>query len=114
MKELKKQSQQKYNTLTRVYNQAIEKIDSQILGFRLFRRKILLWITCTKQLLTILELQHTLAVKISNTELDKDNLREIEDIVSVCTGLVTIDKESNIIRLVYYTIQEYFEQMQNQ
>ncbi|KAH0558820.1 hypothetical protein GP486_004540 [Trichoglossum hirsutum] len=30
------------------------------------------------------------------------------DAVSVCAGLVTIDQESKIIRLVHYTTQEYF------
>src|SRR5436305_14863573 len=29
--------------------------------------------------------------------------------VSVCAGLVIVDKESDIIRLVHYTTQEYFE-----
>src|SRR4051812_2859517 len=29
--------------------------------------------------------------------------------VSVCAGLVTVDEESKIIRLVHYTTQEYFE-----
>jgi hypothetical protein len=33
--------------------------------------------------------------------------------VSVCAGLVTIDEESNIIRLVHHTTQEYFERSQN-
>ena len=31
--------------------------------------------------------------------------------VLACAGLVTVDEESNIIRLVYYTTQEYFERM---
>jgi hypothetical protein len=34
--------------------------------------------------------------------------------VSVCAGLVTIDEESEIIRLVHYTTQEYFEETQRQ
>lgn len=29
--------------------------------------------------------------------------------VSVCAGLVTVDEQSNIIRLVHYTTQDYFE-----
>src|SRR5947209_3497666 len=29
--------------------------------------------------------------------------------VSVCAGLVTFDEESDVIRLVYYTMQEYCE-----
>jgi hypothetical protein len=30
--------------------------------------------------------------------------------VFICARLVTVDQESDIIRLVYYIIQEYFEQ----
>jgi hypothetical protein len=41
--------------------------------------------------------------------LNGDNFYDVEDIISVCAGLVTIDEESNIIRLVHYTTQEYFE-----
>jgi len=33
--------------------------------------------------------------------------------VSVCAGLVTVDKESGIIRLAHYTTQEYFERTQD-
>lgn len=96
------------------YDKATERIDSEMPGFRLLGRKILSWITCAKRPLTTSELQHALAVKISDTELDKDNLREIEDMVSACAGLLTIDEESNIIRLVHYTTREYFERTQNQ
>ncbi len=32
--------------------------------------------------------------------------------VSVCAGLVTVDEESNIIRLVHYTTRKYFERTQ--
>ena len=35
----------------------------------------------------------------------------MEDVISVCAGLVTIDEESSIIRLVHYTTQEYFERV---
>jgi len=46
------------------------------------------------------------------SDLDDDFLPELEDLVSICAGLVTIDKESNIVRLVHYTTQEYFERKQ--
>jgi ankyrin repeat protein len=55
------------------------------------------------------ELQHALAIELGETSLDEDNLPQIEDMVSVCAGLVTVDEESEIIRLVHYTTQEYFE-----
>jgi hypothetical protein len=37
---------------------------------------------------------------------------QIEDMVSVYAGLVTVDEESNIIRLVRYNTQKYFERTQ--
>ncbi|KAM7210536.1 hypothetical protein V8F06_014081 [Rhypophila decipiens] len=47
--------------------------------------------------------------QIGAPELDYDNIPEIEDILGACAGLVTVDEESNIIRLVHYTTQEYLE-----
>ena len=47
------------------------------------------------------ELRYTLAIKLSNEDLDKDGLFNIEQLISVYTGLVTVD-ESDEIRLVYY------------
>jgi hypothetical protein len=81
---------------------------------RLFYRSeiandVLSWITCAKRPLTTSELRHALAVEIGESELDEENLPEIEDMVSVCAGLVTVDEESDVIRLVHYTTQEYFE-----
>jgi ankyrin repeat protein len=52
-------------------------------------------------------------VEVGEAELDKENLPQIEDMVLVCAGLVTVDEESSIIRLVHYTTQEYFERTQN-
>lgn len=44
----------------------------------------------------------------------RDNLPQIEDMVAVCAGLVVVDEESGIIRLVHYTAQEYFKWAQTQ
>jgi ankyrin repeat protein len=75
--------------------------------------KVLSWITCAKRPLNTLELQHALATKVGKSKLDHGDLPHIRDIVSVCLGLVTVDEESNIIRLVHYTTQEYFKRTQN-
>jgi hypothetical protein len=53
-----------------------------------------------------------LAVEEAKLELDEENLPEIEDMASVCAGLVTIDEESEIIGLVHYTTQDHFERTQ--
>jgi hypothetical protein len=80
----------------------MDRIEGQLQDQEELAKQVLSWITCTKRPLTILELQHALAIEVGNSELDKENLPQIEDMVSVCAGLVTINKQSRIIRLVYY------------
>ena len=90
----------------------MERIEAQDADSRELAEHVLMWIICAKRHLIIVELQHALAVEVGEPELDEENLPQIEDMVSVCAGLVTVDEESNIIRLVHYTTQEYFEQTQ--
>lgn len=94
----------------RAYEEAMERIEGQAADSRKLARQVLSWITCAKRPLTTSELQHALAVEVDKPELDEENLYQVEDMVSVCAGLVTVDEESDIIRLVHYTTQEYFEQ----
>ncbi|EMD61140.1 hypothetical protein COCSADRAFT_345266 [Bipolaris sorokiniana ND90Pr] len=44
-------------------------------------------------------------------KLDEEYLPTINRLRFLCAGLFTIDEESNIIRLVHYTTQEYFERI---
>ncbi|KAF2195041.1 hypothetical protein K469DRAFT_543196 [Zopfia rhizophila CBS 207.26] len=91
------------------YKEAMERIEGQVTDSQKLAKQVLSWITCAKRRLKTPELQHALAVEIGASKLNDENLPEIEDIVSVCAGLVTIDEESDIIRLVHHTTQEYFE-----
>jgi ankyrin repeat protein len=90
----------------------MERIQGQKPGFRLLAEKVLSWITCANRRLTTSELRHALAVEVGKPELDDENSPQIESMVSVCVGLVTVDQKSGIIRLVHYTAQEYFERTQ--
>jgi ankyrin repeat protein len=87
----------------------MKRIESQVVDSHTLAMQVLSWITCAKRPLTILELRHALAVEEGELKFDEENLPEIEDMVSVCAGLVTVDEESEIIRVVHYTTQEYFE-----
>ena len=61
------------------------------------------------ELMSIKELQHALAVKVSDKEFDKDRIPSLKVILGNCLGLVTVDKETSTVRLVHYTLQEYFK-----
>ena len=90
----------------------MERINGQVIDFKRLANQVLSWIVCAKRPLTIRELQHALAVEVGESQLNKHSLLEIEDMVTSCAGLVTVDEESGIIRLIHYTTQEYFEQTQ--
>ncbi|KAK4212166.1 hypothetical protein QBC37DRAFT_389070 [Rhypophila decipiens] len=104
----------KVQTLRRAYDDAMVRIVGQRPGFKDLALRALSWISCATRPLTTVELQHALAVEIGAPELDYDNMPEVDDILGACAGLVTVDEESDIIRLVHYTTQEYLENTRSQ
>jgi ankyrin repeat protein len=104
---LSKQSQ----TLENAYEDAVKRLRSQLPGDAALATRVLTWIIYAERALTTSELRHALAVELGQANLDEDNVLDIEDIVAVCAGLVTVDKKSDIVRLVHYTTQEYFKSM---
>jgi hypothetical protein len=93
--------------LDKAYNDTVNRIENHGQGIRELAKKVLFWIVHATRPLTTEELRHGLAVEVGTCRLDEKNLYLIEDIVSSCAGLITVD--SNIVRLVHYTTQEYFQ-----
>ncbi|KAB8225326.1 hypothetical protein BDV33DRAFT_231663 [Aspergillus novoparasiticus] len=92
------------------YKNVMSRIEGQVADQIELAKNVLAWVVCARQQMTVLQLQHALAVEIGENYLDQDNLPEIEDMVSVCAGLITADARSGIVRLVHHTAQRYFEQ----
>ena len=99
-----------FKGLGQAYKGAIQRIDDQLEGFRFLAKQVLGWLTYAERLMSITELQHAIAIELGEREFDKDNLVDPSELVSVCAGLVVVDDQSNVVRLVHYTTQEYFEQ----
>ncbi|KAF5242673.1 hypothetical protein FANTH_8582 [Fusarium anthophilum] len=99
----------KIQALSQAYDQLMERIYNQRQGYKELAQKVLLWIVHACKPLTTVQLSHTLAFDEVRSVYDEDNIPELQDIISVCNGLVVVDKESDIIRLVHYTAQQYFE-----
>src|SRR5256885_10560565 len=72
------------------YEQAMKRIDGQEEGFRELARRVLSWLIHAKRPLTATELQYALAVRVGMKELDKDFVPEVEVLLSICAGLVTV------------------------
>jgi len=67
----------------------------------------LMWISCSAHPLKAEELCHALAVEVGTTDLSIDNSPSTRTLLSCTLGLVTIDEQSSIVRLVHFTLQEY-------
>ncbi|KAF4626169.1 hypothetical protein G7Y89_g11992 [Cudoniella acicularis] len=71
--------------------------------------KILYWINYAPRPLTVDEIQHALAVRHGDRNLDPDGFLDEDMLVAVCCGLVTIRKESRTITLRHDSVREHFE-----
>ncbi|KAH6867775.1 hypothetical protein B0T10DRAFT_596896 [Thelonectria olida] len=91
------------------YDQTMERIENQRPAHKHMAFQALQWIANSKWPLSVPELLHALAIQKKAKYLDPDDVPTTNCVLSLCGGLVIHDKESNIIRLVHYTAQQYFE-----
>ena len=89
------------NAVTRIKDQSDQDAELAV--------KLISFVFYAKRPLATDELLHALAVEEGDTELDKTALSEIEILLSISAGLVTLNKKSKTIELVHFTLQEYLE-----
>jgi hypothetical protein len=94
------------------YHATMERILAQGKGPSEKAKKILAWILCACRPLSTLELLHALAIEPGDTEIDEDNILGTEQLLDICAGLVTIDEQSDNVRFIHYTTQEYLQRNQ--
>ena len=103
--------------LDKTYDEAKARILGQGEDNLELAKQVLGWIMNAKRPLTVVELQHAIAVTIDDRQIDETylfteaDLFSEGDLVFVCAGIVTVDPQSNVIRLVHYTTEEYFERL---
>ena len=98
--------------LDTMYEETVRRIYEQNQDDVSLAEKVLSWITFALTPLTVTALQHAVATMLleeGSNDIDEDDLPDEDVLLAVCAGLVAIEKESNLIRLVHFTTQEYFE-----
>src|SRR2546430_1357309 len=93
--------------LNNTYKDSIERIEGQCEDYVTLAMQTLSWIFCARRPLQVEELRHALAVRPLDISFDRSGLDEEDSLLAVCCGLITIDEESKIVRLVHYSLQEY-------
>jgi len=89
------------------YDATLDRIKGQSKGKSTLGMAALMWISCSERPMHIGELCDALAVEIGSRNMDYDNIPSEKTLLASCLGLVTVD-ESSIVRLVHFTLQEYF------
>ena len=92
------------------YNKTMKRIEQQGQYARKTAKIIFGWITLSTRPLSLPEIQHALAVEIGESEFDKTSIIDIEELMSICNGLVMVDAQSNSLKFIHYTTAKYFTQ----
>jgi hypothetical protein len=95
--------------LDMTYDEAMGRFDGQDSDQAELARTARGWTFYAARPLTVKEVLHALAVEPGDTYLHEDRITDEDTLASVCTGLVTIQRESNMIGLAHYTTPEYIE-----
>ena len=92
-----------------IYDQAMERIDSQDDDHKDLGRRVLSWVSYAFRPLSLHALQEAVSTRLGDNSLDVDRLPQEKRLILVCAGLVVIDQEDNTVRLVHHSAQEYFD-----
>ena len=79
----------------------MKRIQAQSQEDRELAEGVLCWIKIALRPLSITELRHALAIENDDSNMNLDGLPFEEKLTPVCAELVTIDRESNIVRFVH-------------
>jgi len=85
----------------------LERIEAQGEERATLATSVLTWICHSERPLLVDELCQALAVEIGETDFDPENVPSIGTLLDCCQGVITVDAEASVVRLIYCTVQEY-------
>jgi ankyrin repeat protein len=114
VREVKRALETMPNDLSQLYQETLQRIKKQSPKRSELGMSVLGWISYAKRPILVDELRHALSLgyledEKRQTTMDMDNLVRPQMLVDCCGGLITVEAESQVIRLVHYTAQEYFQ-----
>ena len=96
--------------LTDTFDDAMKRTAAQPEEHAILANQVISWIFYAKRPLHVAELREALSIEPTDTKLDRSGCHEVDLALDVCCGLVSIDEQDNVIRLVHYSLQQYLEQ----
>ncbi|KAH6698452.1 hypothetical protein BKA61DRAFT_707150 [Leptodontidium sp. MPI-SDFR-AT-0119] len=94
-------------SLDRLYQKVMNRIAEQPNVKKDVAHRLLAWLTKIRRPLSPVELRHAFAVREGDRRFQTDMLYGMDYLLATCKGLVEIDRESNVVRLVHKTAREF-------
>ena len=107
--DLKEDLQYLPENINEIYGKALERIRNQDKQMFARAEQILTLINCAMRPLRMDHMLCALAIRPGDQDLNKDALPKASAVLSAFSGLLIIDEESQIVKLVHYTTEEYFQ-----
>lgn len=95
------------------FSETIDRVRNQGASPAKHSMGVLLWVFAAERPMSVEELQHALAVKEGDETFDTDNILTVNKILGWCLGLIVVDQQTKSVRLVHYTLKEYFDSVQH-
>lgn len=109
IRELKESLQSLPKDLDKTYDNALERIRQQEPRKLARADQVLRLISCARRPLKLEEMRQILSIRMGDTYVDPEAVPKSESVISTCCGLVVVESDSQIVRLVHYTTGEYFQ-----
>ena len=109
IRELKESLQSLPKDLDKTYDNALERIRQQEPRKLARADQVLRLVSCARRPLRLEEIQQILSIRIGDMYIDPEAVPKSESVISTCCGLVVVEDDSQIVRLVHYTTGEYFQ-----
>ncbi|KAJ7574967.1 ankyrin repeat-containing domain protein [Mycena floridula] len=95
------------------YDDTMDRISTQGEDDANLAHEIFLWLTFSKEPLSLLDLQYAIAITPGMTDMDTDAITDADCLIAVCAGLIQIVWDDvygkSCVFFVHYTTQEYFK-----
>ncbi|KAL0256789.1 hypothetical protein SLS55_009186 [Diplodia seriata] len=98
------------SALSAAYGLVVDRINSQPANRKALAQKAMAWIVRARRPLCVAELLHALAFNEDGTAWCEGEVPPIDDVIASCAGLVSVEPETDEIRLLHKTVLDYFRE----
>ncbi|KAG2006768.1 ankyrin repeat domain-containing protein 50 [Coprinopsis cinerea AmutBmut pab1-1] len=92
-----------------MYAASISRIEDQGRRQAQLAKQVLFWLVFSRGTLSLRDLQAALGVNPETYSVEKSRMPDKDSIVDLCCGLVELDRESDVVRLVHFTARDALE-----